>query len=193
MKSPKEKVREIKDDVGVYMNKYVCAVYKFIFGITYRYDEEDKYLVCKLNIDSLDAMQNNPNIPIIKLSLNDNGFVTDNYSSYLDWDDIFFVLLNGDVKSILNKAKSKCDCSKYEQIFTYFNKKENIKNLCEYVLQQHELLYCTPYIYHLQSSYTFLLCNKKNKIFPKEISKLIINKLLFFWWEKKNEKGKRLC
>ena len=141
MKSPKEKVREIKDDVGVYMNKYVCAVYKFIFGITYRYDEEDKYLVCKLNIDSLDAMQNNPNIPIIKLSLNDNGFVTDNYSSYLDWDDIFFVLLNGDVKSILNKAKSKCDCSKYEQIFTYFNKKENIKNLCEYVLQQHELLY----------------------------------------------------
>ncbi len=57
---------------------------------------------------------------------------------------------------------------------------KNIKdNLHNYLLETLKFMFDTDYIDNLPKAYTFLLSNYKNKIFPKEIAKLIAKKLLF--------------
>ncbi len=68
----------------------------------------------------------------------------------------------------------------YLPIFMYFSKLENISNIYNYIDENYEFLYLTTYIQKLPLAYTFILSNNKNKIFPREIAKLIVRKLLFF-------------
>jgi len=69
---------------------------------------------------------------------------------------------------------------KYLPIFMYFSKSENISNIYNYIDENYKFLYLTTYIQKLPLAYTFILSNNKNKIFPREIAKLIVRKLLFF-------------
>jgi len=63
---------------------------------------------------------------------------------------------------------------------------KNIKdNLQNYLLKTLIFMFDTDYINNLPKAYTFLLCNKTKKQFPRDISKLIIKKLLFFLPQKK--------
>lgn len=82
----------------------------------------------------------------------------------------------------------------YKNTIEFFTKPENVKEICSYAIRINKFLYDTTYIVSLPKAYTFLLSNKKNKIFPKEIAKLIVHKLLFFLPQKKieNEKENRM-
>ncbi len=63
---------------------------------------------------------------------------------------------------------------------------KNIKdNLHNYLLETLKFMFDTDYIDNLPKAYTFLLCNKTKKQFSRDISKLIIKKLLFFLPQKK--------
>jgi len=81
---------------------------------------------------------------------------------------------------------------KYKTAIQHFSEKINIVNLCEYAAQIYNLINHTTYIYCLPKAYTFLLCNKTKKQFPKEIAKLIAHKILFFLpqknWKRKKKK-----
>ncbi len=64
-----------------------------------------------------------------------------------------------------------------KQITQYFM---NCDDFIKFVIKKYNRLYKTQYYNNLPKAYTFLLSNSKNKIFPKEIAKLIAKKLLFF-------------
>ncbi len=77
----------------------------------------------------------------------------------------------------------------YKNTIEFFTKPENVKEICSYAIRISKFLYDTTYIVSLPKAYTFLLCNRTTKIFPKEIAKLITHKILFFLSQKiENEK-----
>ena len=92
----------------------------------------------------------------------------ESYTLYNDIDDNQF-------KNIGNE-----ELREYKNVIEFFTKPENIKEICSYAIRISKFLYDTTYIVSLPKAYTFLLCNKKNKIFPRDISKLIAYKILFF-------------
>lgn len=57
-----------------------------------------------------------------------------------------------------------------------FTSKLTTKKLDEFFINAFELVYCTTAI---KNAFTFLLCNKHKKIFPKEIAQLIFNFVFF--------------
>ncbi len=57
-----------------------------------------------------------------------------------------------------------------------FTSKLTTKKLDEFFIDAFKLVYCTTAI---QNAFTFLLCNKHKKIFPKEIAQLIFNFVFF--------------
>jgi hypothetical protein len=87
--------------------------------------------------------------------------------------------LENDFKPNFDGIKEKSKEAQMEAI-VFFSKLENIKEFCEYVYNIYTLLYDTQYLYSLPLAYTFLLCNKKTNTFPKDIAKLIGEKILFF-------------
>ncbi len=66
------------------------------------------------------------------------------------------------------------------EIYEYYNKEENIKKLFAQTDKIIQLCTETNYLNNLPKTYTFLLCNKKNNTFCRDISKIIAHKILFF-------------
>lgn len=109
------------------------------------------------------------------------SFKRNNYTSLFCYDDSYLSIIDsmgiGSIKKIHGHYDFK---PQYDPAIQYFSEIENIKNCIEYATWIYNFVYSTTYIYALPLAYTFLLSNQKNKIFPKEIAKLITQKLLFF-------------
>jgi hypothetical protein len=69
---------------------------------------------------------------------------------------------------------------KYKDFINYFKNGKNRTDFINYYLDIYNLVHNTDYLILLPKAYTFLICNKKNKLFPRGVDKIIINKLLFF-------------
>lgn len=78
---------------------------------------------------------------------------------------------------------------KYLPTLLYFMKLDNILNAYNYIIKNHDFLDTTNYVEKLPLAYTFLLSNKI-RIFPRDIAKLITQKILFFKIEKRKRKKK---
>lgn len=92
-----------------------------------------------------------------------------------------YIAMNGKKKIIVNdKINSlELDMVRYES-------KDEIKqhtdliflnNICMYAYNKYNLMKSTLYLTHLDASYTLLLINKHQKIFPLDVLKIIIAKL----------------
>lgn len=103
-------------------------------------------------------------------------------SSYLSIRYLRYHILkhDGELESVEKIIKDSRCKQEYEPAIRYFSDVENIKNCIEYATWVHNLVYRTPYIYTLPKAYAFLLCNSYSRTFPKDITKLIVHKLLFF-------------
>lgn len=185
MRTPNDKIKmnkkenkKIKEYAYSYVKKFMTRKYGYL-GI-YDFDINPRKESCfiELYLQKNYKKGGKTRIEILKN-------IKDKYSSYIEtgYDGDNFIEINNndiissieDIKSNLNKYKSQ-----YEQAILYFSEIENIKNCIEYATLVHNLIYCTTYIYALPLAYTFLLSNQKNKIFPKEIAKIITQKMLFF-------------
>jgi hypothetical protein len=69
---------------------------------------------------------------------------------------------------------------KYPQFKKYENLIEQ-RRLMAYVYKMYNLYVNTDYLDDLPLATTFLLCNSKTRIFPKDIANIITNKILFFF------------
>jgi len=65
-------------------------------------------------------------------------------------------------------------------IVMYFNERKNIDEVYNYIKSNYEFLFTSTYLHSLPKAYTFLLSNKITRMFPRDIAKLIANKILFF-------------
>ncbi len=179
-----EAIRSPKDIKYVmlgYMNKFVKAKFKFVYAIYYVQNEKmfnssNSYLDCSLVLNN-----NISDSPIIVLKINYDNTVT----AIFDYRGEG-VLLSSSTRILVDNALNDVKYvygdeydSKYDDIILYFSDLGNTKACGDYILQIHELLYSTPYIFVLPKAYTFLLCNSHSRKFPKEIAKLIAHKILF--------------
>ncbi len=91
------------------------------------------------------------------------------------------ITVNGtNVYDSLNIILKNRNHKKYQHIIEYFNIPGNTKKIIDYANYINKFLWTTPYIFVLPKAYTFLLCNRTTKIFPRDIAKLITHKILFF-------------
>jgi len=109
-----------------------------------------------------------------------------NYSSMFESENYELYILDEEFKTTHSIKQIKYYIKgeykkKYKAAIQHFSEKINIVNLCEYASQIHNLINHTTYIYCLPLGYTFLLCNRITKIFPRDIVKLITHKILFFF------------
>jgi hypothetical protein len=68
----------------------------------------------------------------------------------------------------------------HKDIILYFMNEMKIIEFIKYFMNIYKLVHETDYLISLPKAYTFLICNKKNKLFPRGVDKIIINKLLFY-------------
>jgi hypothetical protein len=181
MKSPKQIIEDLYEDVLEKMNKFVKRKYPIVFAFDYTY--EGLCLTCSLCFDELFTAEQSNNNPTINITHN-NNLHENYYSSVVDFDTNSFIIYSQyreftPISRSYLKQNYNCD-DKIIQSIEFFGRYENITEFCTYVVQCHNLLYNTPYIYALPLAYTFLLCNKKINTFPKDIAKLIGEKILFF-------------
>lgn len=137
---------------------------------------------------------------VIYLILNDEPGNKYDYNEYniddYKWDDRMFPLIEIDhnARCELEISIKRKKSEKYMRLNFWnisfiqkqFNKPEIIdviNYLCEYKNAEKFYnyvveVYCR--LIYLPGIYNFILCNKCNKIFPKDIVKLIIQKILFF-------------
>ncbi len=182
IRTPKEN-REIwwqdKINIAVMMNKFLYTRYKFLGEtFSYGYADDNNWGVCVtiwLDTDVYISIYGETSALVVKNCTHqlfpNNG-----------------MRLPQAMKSIQNYKEE------YWNIMEYFADVENIVLLKQYCADCYDFLYTTTYLPSLPLAYTFLLCNKTKKLFPKEIAKLIAHKLLFFLppnKKEKNEKEKR--
>jgi len=169
MLSPKE-MQDVLSNSNVMIKKYLC-----------------KFLNKKYNFNILNVSVNTgkwvyiylENYFYIRISIVDDGSYEANLINCQKW----YILYNSIIPSIPAIEVIKHNeyyKEEYLPIFMYFSKLENISNIYNYIDENYKFLYFTTYIQKLPLAYTFLLSNNKNKIFPREIAKLIVRKLLFF-------------
>jgi len=57
---------------------------------------------------------------------------------------------------------------------------ENRESMYKFIREMYRDIYITDNYINKQKAYLFLLCNRKTNQFPRDIAKMIINKILFF-------------
>jgi len=184
MKSPCQKLEEYEDSMSrldSYFEKAIIRKYELLYKFKIykvEYSIEEDYF----------------NIILV---------LEDNYNADRDWIDtirhielgsskndhhVLFNLFNRNVnlyncpriKATLNDAMNfEYYESSYTDICKHFSDEKNISAFFEYANRLYKLLYYTTYLECLPLAYTFLLCNKKNKNFPKDIANLIAHKILW--------------
>lgn len=181
-------IAEYKEKLPKNKNSYLCKFVNKKYNINVIDIEKDKDTTGKYEFNA------------ISLYLKYNRYIyIQNYnnkiSTYIKtrFHNFYLYKYDGTEINIENLIKFKSSLRQYLPTLIYFMKLDNIVNAYNYVINNYNFLSTTKYVEKLPLAYTFLLCNKKNKIFPKEIAKLIAYKILFFGGRKKNEKGKRLC
>ena len=186
MRSPNEKIEcykskvdKVKDSVDSYVSKFMHKKYDSLNIGVYDYNVRINHydgIVYPVKVEL--HLEKGVDYPIkIEILYNGKTFFSSidafNHGCTITSHDAKYTFEN--IKSSLMAEYSHED----EAAILYFAKVENIKSISEYALQIYNLIYCTTYIYCLPKAYTFLLCNNKNKIFPKDIAKLITHKILF--------------
>jgi hypothetical protein len=159
-----------------YFYKFINKKYNFNFIIS---NVNKKYIKLK-NID-ISLYFSKHILPSIQIYY----MIKHRIVRYHTFVSAYYDLYNNDIephsKPNLDKIKETCNCTTAQiKAIEFFSELENIKEFCEYLCNISALLYKTPYIYSLPLAYTFLLCNKSTNTFPKDITKLIGHKILFF-------------
>lgn len=169
MRTPKENREQWYDDkinISVMINKFSYGRYKFM-GETFRYIvDDDKDWGFNIDIYLDEGVR-------INICCETSYYITE-YCEYQLCADDFIALGGKRIKSLKNYK------DEYWNIMEYFAHVENIISAIQYCEDIYNFLYTTTYLPSLPLAYTFLLCNRTKKQFPKEIAKLITQKLLFF-------------
>ena len=186
MRSPNEKIEcykskvdKVKDSVDSYVSKFMHKKYDSLNIGVYDYNVRINHydgIVYPVKVEL--HLEKGVDYPI-KIEILYNGKT---FFSSIDAFNHGCTITSHYAKYTFENIKSSLMAEysdAYEAAILYFAKVENIKSISEYALQIYNLIYCTTYIYCLPKAYTFLLCNNKNKIFPKDIAKLITHKILF--------------
>lgn len=191
MRSPNEKIEcykskvdKVKDSVDSYVSKFMHKKYDSLNIGVYDYNVRKNHydgIVYPVKVELY--LEKGKYYPI-KIVIVYNG---ETFFSSLDAFNHGCTITSHYAKYTFENIKSSlmADYSDaYEAAILYFAKVENIKSVSEYALQIYNFISCTTYIYCLPLAYTFLLCNKTKKQFPKDIAKLIVHKILFFLQQK---------
>lgn len=177
IRSPKE-LQDVADESKIKVKKYLCkfvnAKYKFEFADIY-YKNNREYETIRLYF--ADAYKT-PYLKIIISYLDISVMLCSNDGNY----GLYDIFRGGPINNPpIDKIKlDQLYKPQYLPAIMHFCQLDNIKEFCDYIKHTFNFLYLTTYIPSLTKAYTFLLSNNKNKIFPKEIAKLIVCKLLFF-------------
>lgn len=115
---------------------------------------------------------------ILKLQVNDKDVINVNYN-------------NSNTRIDYNPPLIEREYVNYRIKYFTAHQEEiipKIDNLCRYAYNYYNLLYNTTYLQHLPAARAFYICSRKT--FPKDISKIIYKKILFFVSNKKLKKKK---
>jgi hypothetical protein len=174
IRSPKEKLDEV--------NKMYNSVWEFVNKfLEKKFKREFKFNGVQHDLNLKGASKGDYKIYHIYFSLKGK------FASQLivDWNSITIAVNGTNVyDSLLITTNKNRNHKKYQHLIEYFENSGNRTKIIDYANYINKFLWTTPYIFVLPKAYTFLLCNRTTKIFPRDIAKLITHKILFFFLKK---------
>jgi hypothetical protein len=167
-----------------------------MFGIRFAIRDGDKFCLSiniKIIASSIDNTYIGYNYYITYIETNEEIFRAEKYKSKTG--NTFYG--NIDIKP--EYVEKISELLKIHNTHSYIN--NEIDELCRYISAFRKILDKTDYIKHISSARMFMLCSKKT--FPRDISKIIYKKILFFLFlffflltyneKNKKEKTKSFC
>ena len=144
-----------------------------MFGIRFAIRDGDKFCLSiniKIIASSIDNTYIGYNYYITYIETNEEIFRAEKYKSKTS--NTFYG--NIDIKP--EHVEKISELLKIHDTHSYIN--NEIDELCRYISAFRKILDTTDYIKHISSARMFMLCSKKT--FPRDISKIIYKKILFF-------------